>query len=145
MKGPARRRARWAWFVLLALWCAATWKLSSESDPEDYVGVELGLPDKVEHGIEYAVGGFLAAGAVASVRRARPFAAAVIFCVAWGVLDEYHQSFVPGRDSTGWDVAADGVGAALGALGSAWWSRRREAAGRGDDESGELTHERRPT
>lgn len=28
----------------------------------------------------------------------------------YGVTDEYHQSFVPGRDASLWDVLADGAG-----------------------------------
>lgn len=44
----------------------------------------------------------------------------------WGVSDEYHQSFVPGRDASVWDVVADAVGF-LVAVGIArlWVKRRR--------------------
>lgn len=44
----------------------------------------------------------------------------------WGVSDEYHQSFVPGRDASAWDVAADAVGflVAVG-IAVAWVKRRR--------------------
>lgn len=41
----------------------------------------------------------------------------------YGVCDEWHQSFVPGRDASVGDVAADALGALLGAglaLGLAW-------------------------
>lgn len=145
MNDSARRRARVVFSVLLALWCVATWQLSSQSDPENYVGVHLHLPDKLEHGIEYAAGGFLAAGVVGGERRLRAWTTAVIFCVLWGVLDEFHQSFVPGRDSSGMDLAADTAGAALGALALTRWAGRRQAAGSGDDESDELNEERRPT
>jgi len=145
VKAPARRRARVVYGVLLALWCAAAWKLSSESDPESYVGVHLHLPDKVEHGIEYAAGGFLAAGATLGDRRVRAWTTAVIFCVLWGLLDEFHQSFVPGRDSSSMDLAADTAGAAIGALAFTYWAGRRHTAGRGDDESDALEQERRPT
>ena len=40
----------------------------------------------------------------------------------YGVTDEFHQSFVPGRTADPRDLLADGVGAALG-LGLVWaWS-----------------------
>ena len=127
--GVVARVPRTAWVVLLAAWCAATWKLSAQSDPESYVGVHLHLPDKLEHGIEYAAGGFLAAGALHGVFRVaglRSWIAPVICCTLWGVLDEIHQSFVPGRDSTGMDVAADVVGASIGTLAFAFAAGRRQ-------------------
>ena len=43
---------------------------------------------------------------------------AVLFCTLYGISDEYHQSFVPGRFVSAWDVAADGFGALLAA---GWW------------------------
>jgi VanZ family protein len=142
---PARRGARVVWGVLLALWCAASWKLSSERDPASYVGVDLELPDKLVHGIEYAAGGFLAAAAFLGERRSRTWIAALAFCVAWGALDEFHQSFVPGRDATVADLAADAAGGALGALVFVRWAGRRSGAGRGYDGPDELNEERRPT
>lgn len=48
--------------------------------------------------------------------------------LAWGmtclyaILDEFHQSFVPGRNAWWADVAIDSVAAAL-ALWAAWWWR----------------------
>ena len=38
---------------------------------------------------------------------------AVLFCIAYGISDEYHQTFIPGRFASLWDVVADGVGALL--------------------------------
>jgi VanZ family protein len=35
---------------------------------------------------------------------------------AYGAIDEFHQSFVPGRDCNVWDWLADTLGAFLGAL-----------------------------
>jgi hypothetical protein len=47
-------------------------------------------------------------------------AASVALAVAYAMSDEYHQTFVPGRNGTWVDVAVDGVGI-LGATGLDWW------------------------
>lgn len=39
-----------------------------------------------------------------------------LFCVIYGVSDEVHQLFVPGRYSSVADLAADAIGAGLGYL-----------------------------
>jgi VanZ family protein len=41
------------------------------------------------------------------------FLGAFIFCVVYGFLDEYHRSYVPGRDSDFYAVIADTGGALL--------------------------------
>lgn len=41
---------------------------------------------------------------------------ALIFCVGYGVTDELHQLFVPGRSPSPWDLLADGIGAAIGSV-----------------------------
>ncbi|AEG01156.1 VanZ family protein [Methylomonas methanica] len=38
-----------------------------------------------------------------------------LFCCVYGLSDEWHQSFVPGRTSSGWDWLADSLGAAAAA------------------------------
>jgi VanZ family protein len=50
-----------------------------------------------------------------------PAAAAFLLTLLWGVLDEVHQSFVPGRDASARDVVADALGAALAVLVWAAW------------------------
>lgn len=42
--------------------------------------------------------------------------AAWLFCCVYGLSDEWHQSFVPGRTSSGWDWLADSLGAATASL-----------------------------
>ena len=37
----------------------------------------------------------------------------VMFCLLFGISDEFHQSFIPGRYVSAWDVAADCFGALL--------------------------------
>jgi VanZ family protein len=63
--------------------------------------------DKLLHAVEYAVLALLLLRATGS--------AWVAFALAslYGVSDELHQSFVPGRSATVYDALADAVGAAL--------------------------------
>lgn len=96
-----------------------------------------GLPDYVVHAIVYF--GFavvilraLAGGRWSGVTAARALAAALA-ATAYGVTDELHQSFVPGRFVAVSDLAADAAGAtaaALAALGAARlsWIRRPDAS-----------------
>ncbi|HHD56315.1 MAG TPA: VanZ family protein [Desulfobulbaceae bacterium] len=35
----------------------------------------------------------------------------LLFCLLYGISDEWHQSFVPGRTPSIWDIAADTTGA----------------------------------
>jgi VanZ family protein len=48
-----------------------------------------------------------------------------LIATAYGAIDEFHQSFVPGRSSTVADGIADAAGAALGA-----WIVGQEIVGR---------------
>jgi len=75
--------------------------------------------DKVVHFGIYAVLGALLARALAGGIRtvtARRAALAILLSTLYGVTDEWHQSFVPGRTPEPRDVAADFAGAAAGAL-----------------------------
>jgi VanZ family protein len=42
----------------------------------------------------------------------------VVFCVLFGISDEYHQAFIPGRFASLWDLMADGFGALFVVV---WW------------------------
>lgn len=37
----------------------------------------------------------------------------ILFCLAYGLSDEWHQSFIPGRFPSFWDIAADTAGAGV--------------------------------
>jgi VanZ family protein len=86
-----------------------------------YVAV---LPDWSTHAAAYAVLSVLTCRAVAGgfglPVGLREALLTVVFCTVYGITDEYHQSFVPGRQSSAWDVAKDATGALLGA----WLYRR---------------------
>jgi len=45
--------------------------------------------------------------------RPEPTLYAGLTVILWGLSDEFHQSFVPGRDASGWDLLADAVGFAI--------------------------------
>ena len=102
--------------VPLVLWCALVWFLSDQSDPSDVISLGLELPDWAYHFIEYAVGGVLAGLALRGREPRHDALLALGFCALYALLDEWHQSFVPGRDSSGTDVAADLAGAYVGVL-----------------------------
>ena len=79
-----------------------------------------GLVRKVAHGFNYFVLGCLAYQAFSSHSRSRKkawlVAAAMFFCVAFAVLDELHQVYVPGRSGELRDVVIDSGGALTGIL-----------------------------
>jgi VanZ family protein len=78
-----------------------------------------GISDKSGHSIGYALlaGLFLRAFAHGRLRDVtwRRAAAAIIIATVYGVSDEFHQVFVPGRTADRYDVLADCIGATLGA------------------------------
>jgi VanZ family protein len=63
----------------------------------------------------------LARGRWSDVTRATVLGAWAI-AVAYGVTDEWHQSFVPGRSAELRDLAADAMGALLAAIAVGAWS-----------------------
>jgi VanZ family protein len=75
--------------------------------------------DKLLHAVGYAVLGVLALRAFHggfSRPRLEPILYAALVVIVWGISDEFHQSFVPGRDASGWDVLADVVGFLIAVL-----------------------------
>ena len=95
------------------LWAAVLFFLSSLSDPPQPESFQLPGLDKVAHFGMYAVlGALLARGREAG---GTPSHAAVLLLGAlYGVSDEWHQSFVPGRQVSALDWAADLAGLAAG-------------------------------
>ena len=94
------------------------------SFPSLDMGPELPGMDKLLHLAAYAVMGALACRAFATLpRMPRPgtlFLAGALFALLFGLSDEWHQSFVPGRMADGWDLVADGLGGLLGAGIASW-------------------------
>lgn len=109
----------WRW-LLVILWMALIFILSSQpkaSMPHYPNGMlDWGIK-KSAHMIEYGILAILFWRAVsgcagATVRRSQVWLVP-LFCLVYAATDEYHQSFVPGRSSSVWDVLVDGLGTLL--------------------------------
>ena len=80
--------------------------------------MSLPIWDKLEHTLEYLPLGLLLSRALA---HSKPWGKwgiwvfAVLGCFAYALSDEFHQSFVLGRESSLWDASADFLGSAIGA------------------------------
>ncbi len=99
-------------------YCLAIFLQSSFSTPEEMP--TFYLSDKLLHMAAYAVMAILFYRALGPhpskntpVKRA---VFSIAFTVLYGISDEVHQSFVPGRSPEWLDVAADAAGAIVGAV-----------------------------
>lgn len=86
--------------------------------------------DKIIHCGEYGLFFLLALRAVIAapvgLSRRAAYIAAFVLTVVYGALDEFHQSFVPGRDADVNDLLADTCGALLAAAAYFILHRRRK-------------------
>lgn len=102
----------------VAIYMAAIFAVSSLSHPPSPPQIS----DKVQHFAGYSGLGLVTLRAVAGGQAAgvTAGAAATAWAIAsaYGVSDEVHQRFVPGRASDLADVLADALGAAAGILGA---------------------------
>ena len=83
--------------------------------------IVLKISDKIIHGSVFLVFGLLVYRALEiRIQRSsfdwRRALLTVCAVTAYGVLDELHQSFVPGRTTDVWDATADATGGLLSAL-----------------------------
>ena len=118
VKDPrSRRRAVSAAFF----WGLFMVALTSWPRPPE-IPIVSGIPnfDKLIHMGLYGIEGFLLYRAVRWPVRVGSSLLRVLAIVGvmavWGVLDEVHQYWIPGRSMEGGDVAADVTGAAVGAF-----------------------------
>lgn len=96
------------------------------STPADLVPKQVTPFDKAVHFSLYAVLGVLLSRRMSEVIGAwRGALLAVVLAIAFAVVDEWHQQFIPGRSAERADVLADSLGALAGALLYALYSSRR--------------------
>jgi VanZ family protein len=124
------RRAAWAFLPALA-YAGLIFALSASPNPLPFLPQSFLHQDKLLHAAEYAVlAGLLVPGLrLAGMRPALALVVALAAASAYGATDEFHQSFVPGRDADPLDWAADTAGATLGALAASAFLRRPRGAG----------------
>jgi VanZ family protein len=112
-------------FLLAALsWAGLIFYLSSQ--PSIETPALFPGQDKLFHLIAFGILGFLAMGTRQASQQGYPTRQVwqVVFAVMlYGILDEVHQYFVPGRHADVYDVLADASGGLLGAWAMYWLVR----------------------
>jgi len=110
--------------VFAILWALLIFLLSHSPNTDDGTGILVRiitwvaswLPfeldavaglDKIVHAVFYGIFAFFIFGA------SRRYVLSLVIASLYGVTDEFHQSFIEGRDADVWDWVADTVGASL--------------------------------
>jgi VanZ family protein len=113
------------WLPPLA-WMGLIFFLSAQPSlpqaPEPWIDVLL---KKGGHGVGYGILAWLYLRALRGNGKASDGLRLVSLglAVAYGIADEFHQAFVPGRTPSALDVLVDGAGATL-AMALGWWRSR---------------------
>lgn len=115
----------------VAAWCALLFSLSAQPD----LKLPDSLPsfsDKIAHFLNYAVLGWLWSRAVRINQLRWPALTVLLstcaFTGIYGLSDEWHQLYVPGRSAELRDALADVCGGTCGGIGFLLWLRLREDA-----------------
>jgi len=119
-----RQLGRWAPVVM---WMGAIYLQSSQSSLP-LPGIEW-LDEAIRiigHFAEYIVLALLLSRATARDSSLRRWAVVLIVCAAYALSDEWHQSLVPGRDASAFDLLVDMAGAAVGC--GVYFNRMKTAA-----------------
>ena len=104
-------------WIITVCYMGSIYFISSKNNI-DIPALTIGF-DKVLHACAYMVLAFLSYISInKSGINKYIFITAFIFTCIYGITDELHQSFVPGRDSSAGDLIADFSGALLGCLGA---------------------------
>lgn len=110
----------------VALWLAAIWWQSSRPGGPAPINQDAWfVVTSLGHVVEYAGLGFLLGRLIGAGAGTTMWLGAWGLCVMWGLSDEFHQSFVPGRDVEMWDIGVDTVSSAGGLLACALLRRVR--------------------
>ncbi len=109
-------------------YCALIFYLSSLSTIPESVA---NFPDKIAHVILYSGLGFLVARSISAsyeLKTTLVWTLTTGFCLLYGMSDEFHQYFVPGRSPEIGDVLADMAGGFVGGVVYTWMVRLRNSS-----------------
>ena len=116
--------------LLLALaWMAVLFYLSHQptlDTPMLFPG-----QDKLFHALVYGVLGFLLLGSRAPAPDGfteLQIRSSILIASLYGISDEFHQYFIPGRSADAWDWVADTLGAVIAVSLLAWLIRKWKSA-----------------
>ncbi|MGB5717851.1 MAG: VanZ family protein [Gammaproteobacteria bacterium] len=110
--------ARFISLLLAIAWAGLIFYLSSQ--PGIHTPLLFPGQDKLFHLIAFGMLGFLLMGTLKATNsgyRTGQVWFVVLLVASYGVLDEFHQYFVPGRSVEFYDALADAAGGLLGAWG----------------------------
>jgi VanZ family protein len=90
---------------------------------DDIPGSITSGPDNIDlllHFVEYSILGFLLFRSITSdeLLTFHPFYGSLLIGISFAILDEFHQSFVPGRHMSSTDVLFDSLGIVFGMFAS---------------------------
>ena len=116
--------------LLLALaWMAVLFYLSHQ--PSLDAPMLFPGQDKLFHALAYGVLGFLLLGSRAPATDGFPalqIRSSILIASLYGISDEFHQYFIPGRSADAWDWVADTLGAVIAVSLLAWLIRKWKSA-----------------
>ena len=115
------------WWLPVIAWLSAIF-IGSSIGNVPRVGDETtdGFVHRAAHLLEFAVLGALTLRALSKAQPVtkREMIVTMIVVVLYGVSDEFHQRFTPGRSSEGTSVLFDVAGGLIGVWAYRWWRRR---------------------
>ena len=119
-KHEVRRRIKF-WFPVF-IWMGLIF--FSSSIHQENIAVLFSFQDVVFHTLAYLILAVFFARALkntnSNIAALQILIFTIVFGVAYGLSDEFHQSFVPGRSVSGFDVFMDGAGSVFGGLLHRW-------------------------
>ncbi len=108
---------KWRYYGAIGAYCAFIFWISHQSRPPGS-SIDFENSDKVAHFLVYAVlATLISVGLHRAPRTYRPavlHGVPIVFASLYGISDEVHQLFVPGRTFSYQDMMADALGAVAG-------------------------------
>ena len=127
------------YFVLLLLWAGMIFVSSSTSGAAETTHLPTLIDWWLHNGAHFLIYGMLAWLIWRTFSSSQPFTRQSVFLsclvicltLAYGISDEWHQSFTPGREVSLLDITFDGIGAVLGLAAGRWITSPPTAQRRG--------------